>query len=320
MNILRIIILLFRGNWAKGGIIQRSQKVSMQHNTHIRIYFIVLFLSLIFFFSGCGQNEKEGQEKVLKNAEKVLATVNGSPITVDDLELMAKRTHGKDYIKALDEKNKKTLLESLVFARAIAQKAQAELTKQDKAIIENKTNAFREELLIQIFLTQNIRPEPVSDKMIKEYYQSHLEQFGKKKMRQYEIIMTKSKIKTGQRKRMLSALDDATSKKNWEQWSKTLLNKGYPISFSAGTFRKDKLDQRLSKLILSLDSGEVSSPAFINERLYIVKVTHMDTVQPHPLEEVSASIKRKLAPLAVKKALKKAKEQVLKDAQVIYTN
>ncbi len=289
-------------------------QISMQNNIQIRIYFVVLLLSLMFFFTGCAKEEKKGQNK----AGDILAMVNNSPITSGDFEYMAKRTYGKDYIKALDKKSRKTLLESLVFARAIAQEAQAELTEQEKAIIESKTKAFREELLIQRYLAKNIQPQPVSDEMIKQYYQSHLEEFGKKNIHQYEIIMTKSKIKSGQRKRMLSALDNAKSHKNWDKWSKTLLDKGFPISFTSGSFKKGRLDKSLSKLILSLDAGEVSSPAFINERLYIVKITNIERVQPRPLKEVSSSIKRKLAPLAVKKALKQAKEQVLKKAKISY--
>ena len=109
----------------------------MKNNRQIKIYFVFLVFSLIFFFTGCAQNEKEDQTK----AENILAMVNDSPITANDLEYMAERTYGKDYTKTLDEKSRKTLLESLVFARAIAQEAQAGLTKQDKAIIENKNKS-----------------------------------------------------------------------------------------------------------------------------------------------------------------------------------
>lgn len=285
----------------------------------------VLLICFLCVIVACRAKEQEKGEvnatvkKVAIADVSVLARVNNSPITKYELEQMMRRTVGNNATDQSNASFRQELLKSLVAARAIAMKAESELTQKEAAEIENRTRAFREELLVQKYLSRHVRPEPVSEQMIRAYYSAHPDEFGKKIHREYELITAPKQGDKDRENRFLTEMHKAGAHENWDQWAKSLSSRGFPVVYRRETADKNTLDKRLYQLIVSLDKGETSAPTFIEGRLYIIRITEINDVSPLPLAKVSEKIRKKLAPLQVKEAVKKASDQVLKTAKVVYT-
>jgi len=108
---------------------------------------------------------------------KALATVNGEAITQDDIDFMITRTFsGSEQLFFNDEMQAK-ILDSLIRL----------------SDIKNRTKAFEEELFVKEYLTEFATPEPVSSKMVQDYYQQYPEEFGGGESREFEMLATSAK-------------------------------------------------------------------------------------------------------------------------------
>ena len=64
--------------------------------------------------------------------------------------------------------------------------------------------------------------------------------------------------------------------------------------------------------------GETSRLSFIKGMAYVVRITEEKKIPPRPLSEVSAKIRKSLAPIQVKESVKAASTKALETAEVIY--
>ena len=249
--------------------------------------------------------------------EDVLAKVNGIPVTALDFEQAALRAYGENYRDTLAPPARKALMESLVLAKAIAQAAEQVFTPEENALIKARVRAYREELLIQKYLAEQVRVSPVTQAQVREYYQNHLEDFGKREKIFYEMVISRHPVGFSNRAVYLEAFDRAPDK-NWQAWVGRLTTQGIPAEYQQGVYENQKFTPTLSTLILSLDENEVSGPVFIDSRLYRVRVARIERVAPQPLNAVASDIRRKLAPIAVKNALEEVKAGLLEQADITY--
>jgi hypothetical protein len=68
------------------------------------------------------------------------------------------------------------------------------MTPEDLAVLDKKINRYREQLLVKMYLVRQTNPEPVTLKMVKDYYEGHPEKFGGKTIREFEMIATKEAV------------------------------------------------------------------------------------------------------------------------------
>ena len=281
----------------------------------------VTFTISLVFLSGllitCGDKAPE-QPVVLDGDNIVLARVNGSPITKYDLEQTIRKTLGKRSAHLLDESGRQKVLESLVASRAIAQVQAPDLSPEDKAAIDKKIHAYLDELLVMRYLAEHAPPQPVTQEMVREYYESHPERFGGKTIRTYEMIASKRKLKREERDALIGVLAKPSEKTDWKKWVKTLQRQGYPVAFRQGQVAEKILQQQLRELMRPLKKGEASQLSFIKGMAYVVRIVDEKKIAPRPLSEVSAEIRRSLVPVQLRKAVKEAWEKVLKTAEVVY--
>src|SRR5688572_10033852 len=104
----------------------------------------VIFASVIAgcALSGCGRSDSAKDE--------VLATVNGEPITRLQLDIAIGKMMDKNAAPAtLDNEIEKKILEGMVMMRAIAERQAAEMTPEQAALLDAKTQQYREELLVE---------------------------------------------------------------------------------------------------------------------------------------------------------------------------
>ncbi len=284
--------------------------------------FLILILGLI---AGCtetpsGRTKQDKHKPTvnLKGDDIILASVNGSPITKYELEKTIQKSLGKYFTGKLDKEGRKKVLESLVMSRAIALAQEKDLSDRDQAVLDKKLKAHREELLVMQYLATHAPPEPVSREMIKEYYDKHPERFGGKTIRTYEMISTKQMVRSQERDELIELLKKPAEKKDWSKWANDLQKKGYPVTYRQGQMNKNVLHSKLFQLMSSLKKGETSQLSFIKGLAYLVRMADEKLVEPRPLKEVSAQLRKSLAPIQFKKAIKQASEQVLEKVEVIY--
>ena len=286
-------------------------------------YALILLLSAVLMACGekpAGESSKKdsSQPVTLEGDNVVLVRVNGSEITRYDLEQTIRSTLGRYSESRLDRAARRKVLESMVASRAIAQAQETELSEKDRSAIDKKVQAYREELLVMQYLSRHAPPQPVTQEMVREYYESHPEQFGRKTIRTYEMITSNRSLKGGERDRLLAVLRDAAQKKEWKGWVTALERQGYPVAFRQGQITEKILHPQLQLLMESLRKGETSNLVFVKGSPYVVRIVKEEKIPPRPLSEVSGQIRKSLVPVQLKKAVKQAAAEVLKTAEVVY--
>jgi predicted small lipoprotein YifL len=278
-----------------------------------------LSMALILTASLCACGGKgQGTAAKLPGDDKVLATVNGSAVSAYDLEQAVRTSLGPAAAGMLDATGKKSVLESLVAARAIAQVQQKALSPLDRAALDKQTAAYREQLLVKLYLAKNTAGEPVSQQMVEDYYRKHPEQFGAKTVKQYEAIAGSSALSDADRDKLLAALKGADQQKNWSAWSAKLKQKGLAVAYTSGNADPAILTADLRGQLDTLKAGDPANLSFAGSRVRLVRVTAQKKIAPRPLNEVSAQIRKMLLPVQLKKAVKQAADQVLATAKVQY--
>jgi len=255
---------------------------------------------------------------VLEGDDVVLARVAGDPITRYELEQTIRSTLGPTAADRLDDAGRQKVLESLVASRAIARVREAEMTAEEIAAVDKKTQSYREQLLVKQYLATHVSPQPVTGEMVRDYYKAHPEQFGSRHFRKYEMITGQPKLKSAERDNLIALLGQAGANTDWQNWVTELKEKGYPVLFRQGLVTDKVLHPRLEKLMKDLKTGESSNLVFIKGTPYVVRIVEDKKLPPKPLEQVSDQIRKALVPVQLKKSVKLASEQVLAQTEVVY--
>ena len=264
---------------------------------------------------------EESKEKVLlPSDDQVLARVNNEIITAYDLDQAINRLVGKQKAIILDSAARKKVLEGLVMSRAIAQSELVTIAPEDLAGLERRVAAYREQLLVSRYLVEHAPPKPVTTTMIKEYYQKHLEDFGAKILRSYEMLSCDRNPTDLEREQLMVLLNDSREMNDWNARAEELRKMQLPLSYNKGRVAPNVLQKDLNRLMDSLSSGEVSSPAFFEGRCYLVRVNDTQQSPAKPLREVSSHIRSILSTRQVKDSIQQVGQEILKKATIEYTN
>ncbi|MCU7892441.1 MAG: peptidyl-prolyl cis-trans isomerase [Candidatus Thiodiazotropha sp. (ex Ustalcina ferruginea)] len=291
----------------------------MLHRYH---YFgMIVSLSCLVLISACSRDQvtsekpiQTQQESLNKETESVaLAYVNGSPITEDDTRHAMQKLFTDPIPQVGREQVKQRILESLISSRAIFILARDELDAEELAQLEAKVKAYREELFVQSYLTRHAVPEPVSGEMVTAYYQDHPEAFGGGVTKRFEMIQTYRSVTEQERKALIGKLSELSNVDDWSHWLEG--HKSLPINLRQLTARVEILDQPLQALVSAAGIGE-TSPLHIDDVITVIRVNTVDLHPPKPLAEVSAEIRKRLAPIKMRAAIKLLAEDALQKVSV----
>lgn len=253
-----------------------------------------------------------------KPVEKIdipLVTVNGSAITEPELQFAL----GKFPPRATSDENvRRNLLESLVKSRAIAMTAESLLSLKEQKELDLQVARYREELLVKKHLKATIDPQPVSAEMVKSYYQQFPERFGGVDKKKFEYITVARELKVDEKNNIAGELARLKSVENWDKATKELAEKdNFPVKYQQAELNIELLQEPLKSLVEDLEPG--STPVLETDRgLYLVRVLSKTQSPAKPLAEVSAKIRKMLAPIQLKEAIKNTSEQVLTQVDVVY--
>ncbi|WP_428243222.1 peptidyl-prolyl cis-trans isomerase [Gynuella sp.] len=273
---------------------------------------LTLFCAVILV--SCGKDKSESAvadaDKPDVSSDVVWVTVNGSPIHESELDYARQKLLGDQFVDARVEEN---IRQSLISSRAIAQKAEAELSAEDLANIALATQVYREELLLKSYLQRVSVPRAVSEQMVVDYYHQHPEAFGAASISDLEIL----KVPLGPEidsAKVITILSGARTQENWS-------NIAAQQSGQKITYQKARSNQQLSPRLLSalntLSTGDTSDVVIEAKQAYVIRVLSQQDIPPRPLSEVSRDIRKRLAAEELKKAIKSLSEKVLAESNIV---
>lgn len=272
-------------------------------------------LCLLLLGVAACDNQQNDEESIVdtQQTSDVLATVNGEGITQADVDFMIERTFSSVDQVFFDETMQGKVLESLVASKAMQQEVIKTLSADELSTIEKKTRAYKEELFVKEYLVQNATPVPVSTRMVNDYYQSNQDEFGGGEARVFEMLAPSRKPDEPTRDAILKAVSKIKANNDWVAFAQTntlgLLRK-------SATMRPGLLEPGLERALSTLKKGQVSDVVFIKGVPHVLRVLNVKTLPAQPLSTVSAKIRKKLAGIQLKKAVKKASDDVIKRANV----
>jgi hypothetical protein len=286
-------------------------------------------LSLCLIISvlvGCGENTNQSnaeesvtsQEKVAASSwpSEALAKVGNVYIVQDELDDAVLRTVGEYGAMQLDQSGRDKILESLVMSKSMAQAQTKLMSEDDLVAVERQVTAFRDEILTKYYLRDNVQSSPVTDDMVKAYYDKHPEQFGAQITKHYQLIRgTNPKLVNRQ---TLDTLKQMKSEADWNQANLQVNLKAEKLEFLSGKAQKGLLSRDLSQIIDSLTEGQTSSVYYIDDLPTMIRITHIEASAAKPLKEVSNQIRKSLLPVQLKKSIKAAAKTLLEKTEVSY--
>lgn len=276
---------------------------------------VVLSSALLISLSGCESKEQRSVQTIQRDQSPVVAQVNDEAITQADVDFMLERMLKGQALVQADDALRRKIVDSLIASRAMKIQVESSLTTEEKQSIVRAAKAYEEELYVKQYLSDNVVPEPVTLEMVQTYYEKHPEEFGGEAVRDFQMLILNNAKDQQARDKFLTAVPEMKAVKDWaatkKQWAQV-----YGIQYQEVRARPGLLDAALEKIINSLAAAQVSDLVYINDQIYLVKVTRITQLAPKPLSEVSADIRKKLAAQQLRTAVKKASEDVLKKVQV----
>ncbi|MGA4638059.1 peptidyl-prolyl cis-trans isomerase [Pseudomonas solani] len=271
--------------------------------------------------AGCRDDDgAEALAQVPVEPSATLVTVDESPITRAQLELTVERTLGESAPLFANDEVERKILDSLVASRAMALLAERELDAGERAQLDLKAQAYREELLVRHYLEQHATPEPVTSEQVADYYQRHPEEFGGGVEKSFEIITSDQELDETQRAELIALLSSAEVQGNdWQKRVAAWRAAGKPLEYRSNRIKPELLEQPLRSLVEPTAAGSIA-PLYVDGQMLLVRVTAEERLPARPLSEVSGEIRGKLAPQALKQAVKSLSEEATRQVKVQYSS
>jgi len=262
----------------------------------------------------CGTGCK-GDAK-LPGEDMVLATVNGSPITGYELERTLDKTLGRFAVPSVERDARKSTLESLLESRALAQASEAELTPEEKQVLDKEVAAYREALLVKSYLGRHSPPQTVSEEQRQAYYKEHASRFGARSEQLYELLGTQRALVGAERIAAMKSFSQAAQEKSLAGAAEGLGKAGIAVTLTSGAVSDPALDPKLREALMPHKAGEWTGVVFVQGRAFIGRVTSVREVPPRPYAEVRPEIDKALGPVALRDAVSKLGHKALQAAKV----
>ncbi len=211
-----------------------------------------------------------------------------------------------------------TILKGMVRTRALAAVAEKQLDDGEKAALDAKVQAYRDELLAKSFIEKNIKPRPVTIDAVKAYYEAHLQDYTTAGRVNFEyLVTTKNTLQDDVLASVLDAFTTAANLSDWKAYADQLNKQNLPVAYKSTSLTPDAINKSLRPQIDKLQPGEVSDVVY-GDYIYITRLIERKPATTRPLHEVSVEIRKKLAPQKLKQELAQHIDRALQDISVEY--
>lgn len=277
---------------------------------------ITLLLALASGLLACSDKPDQHAASADVDTSPVVATVNGDPITENDVDFMMERMFSDAELMQADTALRDKVMESLIASRAMQQAALRELEPAQVAEVERRVAAYREELFVQEYLQRHANAQSVTGEMVRDYYEQYPQEFGAQTLRRFELLRAPAQLTDDQQQNLLAAVPRIKAASDWaaqaESWQQQ-----YRLQYQPGSSRPGLLHATLDKALSQLQPGETSDVIYVDGQMHLIRLVALDKVPPQPLSEVSSDIRRKLAPLQLREAVREVSQKARDAAEVV---
>ena len=243
-----------------------------------------------------------------------LASVNGTPITEDEVLFSIERNFDFTTQQTGGDALRKSVLDSLIAAEVIKQRAQSKLSKDTLEKISFQTATYESELYIKEYLSATVKPTPVTNEMVEAYYQANPGQFGGAEIKEFELLKT-TKINETARDQFLAEAEAIKTSPDWKSVSKKWAEQ-LGLQYQVSNAKPGVLVSELDTILSQLTVGETSNPVLIKGHIHLLRVTNIRTIAAKSIIPFRTQIRESLAPMQLRDAIKKVSDQLLKEADI----
>ncbi|MFZ3208002.1 MAG: peptidylprolyl isomerase [Geobacteraceae bacterium] len=262
----------------------------------------------------CGCNPKQGSEtgKPAKSAGQVLAEVNGTIITTDELKREIDTL--PPYLKPMTEsaEGRKEMLDTMVVRELILQQALKDGLDKSSAVAD-KMEDLKKRVLVEAFIKKKVEEQVnIGDAELQKFYDQNSDKFKTGEQIKASHILVKSekdakdilaKLKQGESFEELarkSSIDGSAAKGGDLGW------------FGSG----GAMIPEFEKVAFALKEGQLSGIVPTQYGFHIIKMTGKRPAGLRPFAEVKDQIKAKLLPEKQQDVFVKLKEELKKTAKI----
>ena len=262
----------------------------------------LVLVVMVPFLSSCGETGKGKQEKVL-------AMVNGQPITEAMLDEEAKSL--PPYVRPILEtpSGKMQFLESLITRDLLMQEALRRGIDRREDVRERLSMA-RRSILLEALLREVTENAPgLSDEALKKYYDDNQGNFQVGERVKVSHVLFKDKAKA----------DEMASKARngmpFEEITKISTGEG-GVAADLGFIEKGKFDKAFEDAAFATRSGDLTGPVKTAYGYHLIKVGEKRQAGAQPFEEVKDQIAADLREQAQRDAFETLLVQMKKQAKI----
>src|SRR5574340_670635 len=257
-----------------------------------KLYLPLLIAVLVV---GCGDKKDEAATGGEKAAAQVAAKVNGTELTVSQVNYALQR------IPNLDAEQSKAaslqVLRNLVDQEVIAQKALADKLDRDPMVVQ-ALDAARRQILAEAYMARKLgAPAEPSDAEVSDYFNQHPELFAKRKI--YRLQEISIKAPADKHNAIRTQLGASKTVNDFAAWLKA---ENYETKVAQGVKPAEQVPLPILSQLAQMPNGQAmvaNSPDGL-----IVIVVADSQAQPVTLEQVKPAIQRLLQTQARQKAAK----------------
>lgn len=250
------------------------------------------------------------------NSKSALAMVNGQPIYQEHVDIMLAK-FPREAVAAAGDDIERKILESLVRAKAVAEMAKTTMTDSELDRLRLKAELYQDELLAAEYLSDSASIEPVSSVMVREYYEQNKQRYSLGEQVTIEYLQSESGLEEDDKRSVMQKMSSVDSDADWKQYQQSLGKERVPVFFRNTTIKASLLASPLDSIVASLEPGQASA-VFYGDTLYRVRLLSQESLGYRSLAEVSGEIRRKLAPVQMRKAVEQVSDKALESVTVEY--
>jgi len=232
----------------------------------------LMVLLAVTAVAGCGGKDKADT----KAKTQVAAKVNGSEITVHQINFALQRLAPKDEAQAKEAS--KQVLRALVEQEMLYQKALEAKLDRDPQVVQALEFA-RRQYLAQAYLARQVKPVKPGDADIKAYYKQHPEFFEQRRV--FNLQEITAQMKPEQQAELQKVLEKPMSMEQIAQWLKS-----QNIQFTGANSARgaEQMPPEYLKRISQLQNGQIGTLRSNNS----VMLVRMLGSQAQPVSEAQA--------------------------------
>ena len=219
---------------------------------------------------------------------KVLAQVNGKPITEEDVTrfIMAMGRNGQAYN---NPQGRAAVLEQLIAQRIFLLDAQRNLYEREQAF-KDQLAAVKEQLLMEYAISKCVESVRLTEEEVRAYYDSHKEEMIEDETVNASHILVDSEEKATE---ILAAIN--AGEITFEDAARE--NSSCPSSAQGGNlgdFGRGQMVPEFDTACFEMEIGELRGPVKTQFGYHIIRLNAKNAAEPIPYERIKEEIRRRL--------------------------